>query len=268
MKKQRKDPFGLVEVFSEATQSFSGNTSIVIMASEAWDEAEMQQMASDWNQPATTFLFPTSHHGLWDVRWFAPDAEIGLCGHGSLAAFAYLHQVEGLDREMRLRYRTGEISGRGTKARLAEMELDAIPARAEQAPPALLSEALGKKIIGYFPTANKDIVLLQNEEEVRSMKPDFSRLRQIDVFGYSITAPGTSADFVSRTLVPHVQQLEDHATGSSHAALAPFWAGRLGKNEMLAYQLSPRGGAFRCKIDKDKVSLGGHFRILAQGSLR
>ncbi|MGB0178260.1 MAG: PhzF family phenazine biosynthesis protein, partial [Owenweeksia sp.] len=89
-----------------------------------------------------------------------------------------------------------------------------------------------------------------------------------EVFGYVVTAAGNKVDFVSRTLVPHVQQLEDPATGSSHALLTPFWAKRLGKNTLYAHQLSSRGGAFNCTYNDEKVQLNGRFSILATGHFK
>ncbi len=97
------------------------------------------------------------------------------------------------------------------------------------------------------------------------MRPDFAKLRESEIFGYAVTAPGDQVDFVSRTIVPHVQQLEDHATGSSHAALTPFWAERLNKNQMQALQLSRRGGRFVCSLEGDQVTLEGKFSVLARG---
>lgn len=264
---RRIDKFALVEVFSKIEKQMHGNTSVVIMAEDKWTEKEMQQMASDWNQPATTFLFPTDNPRVFNVRWFAPDAEIGLCGHGSLAAFAYLYLLSEIIGTTTLRYADREITGQGNDTSSAQMTLKAIPHQSAQPAPDLLSEALGKEVKEYYPTANKHLVVLNSEEDVRYMKPDFARLREIDVFGYSVTAPGREVDFVSRTLVPHVQQLEDHATGSSHAALAPFWSERLEKQELSAYQLSPRGGAFNCSLEGDQVNLAGNYRVMATGQL-
>jgi predicted PhzF superfamily epimerase YddE/YHI9 len=99
------------------------------------------------------------------------------------------------------------------------------------------------------------------------MKPDFDWLRKSKIFGYAVSAPGDQVDFVSRTLVPHVLQLEDHATGSSHAILVPYWAEKFGKPKMQSLQLSPRGGAFNCELNGNKVLLSGQYEILDHGNI-
>src|SRR5690606_22536564 len=111
-------------------------------------------------------------------------------------------------------------------------------------------------------TGNKHLLITDRESSLRNMEPDFEWLRKSDIFGYAITAPGDQVDFVSRSLVPHVLQLEDHATGSSHAILTPYWAGKLNKQSMKSLQLSPRGGAFHCAILEGKVRLSGEYEIL------
>jgi len=94
----------------------------------------------------------------------------------------------------------------------------------------------------------------------------FALLRTSEIFGYAVTALGDESDFVSRTLVPHVHQLEDPATGSSHAALAPFWSKRLNKSKMTAYQLSSRGGKFNIRLENNLVNLSGEFQCLSSGT--
>lgn len=146
----------------------------------------------------------------------------------------------------------------------ARIGLKAIPVEQAEVPAALV-RALAVPVEAFFTSSNKHIVLLESEELLREMKPDFVRLRQLDYFGYAITAPSTEVDFVSRTIVPHVQQLEDHATGSSHAVLTPFWSERLGKKDLRALQVSPRGGVFGCELRGDTVYLNGHYTWLSEG---
>lgn len=255
-------PLNIIEVFNEPKLGFKGNTAAVIQLQTPLKEQQMQSIASDLNQPATTFLWPANDNQTWNIRWYAPDAEIGLCGHGSLAAFAHL----GAELILRLNYREGEITGQKESSDSCSMSL--APIFSEKADiPTIVKNGLGQHIIGYYTNNNKHIVLLENEEAVRSMKPNFSKLRESNTFGYTVTAPGDQTDFVSRTIVPHVQQLEDHATGSSHAALTPFWAERLNKNKLSAYQLSQRGGSFLCEYIDNKVKLHGKFKVIVKGTI-
>ncbi|MFP4090641.1 MAG: PhzF family phenazine biosynthesis protein [Cyclobacteriaceae bacterium] len=261
-----KIPFELIAVFDAPELGFRGNISTVVMLEAPLDDEKMQAIAADFNQPATTFLWRAEEENSYHVRWFAPDAEIDLCGHGSLAAMAFLHKHH--SENIRLLYQRGRIEGKSEGSAHFTMDLDPIPVVKEVEISQLLQQGLGVHIQAHYQTSNKNIVLLENEADLRRMRPDFAKLRESDIFGYAVTAPGDEADFVSRTLVPHVQQLEDHATGSSHAALAPFWSKHLGKEELSAWQLSRRGGKFSCRYRAGKVTLSGHASFLAGGKLR
>jgi PhzF family phenazine biosynthesis protein len=249
----------IVAVFERPEMGLSGNTAAVIQLEHSLENVEMQRIASNLNQPATAFLWPADNPGSRHVRWFAPDAEIDLCGHGTLAATAILKT------KVVLYSKNHTLSGKVLGDNYAEMQLQAIPVIDKEEIPEGLEKALGVPILSYYRTSNKDIVLLEREEDVHGMQPDFHSLRQIDVFGYAVTAAGKSCDFVSRTLVPHVRQLEDHATGSSHAALTPFWGNILKKDSLTAIQLSQRGGFFNCHLSGNQVTLAGHYSVLLTG---
>jgi PhzF family phenazine biosynthesis protein len=251
-------PFSIIRVFNSQPHGFRGNTAAVVLMEKPWSEIRMQELAADFNQPATTFLWPAGANA---------DAEIDLCGHGSLAAIAYLSKNPGVDA-ITLLYGRGSLQGERVSGESCSITLEAIPVISQEAVPKRLATALGIPLSAYFTTNNKHIVLVNNEQDLKCMDPDFAQLRKIEAFGYAVTAPGDEIDFASRTLVPHVQQLEDHATGSSHAALAPFWAERLNKSTLTAHQLSPRGGRFICEVAQGQVHLKGNFEIMAEGQLK
>jgi PhzF family phenazine biosynthesis protein len=259
-----KATFSIISVFSNLPLGLRGNCSAVVLLNSWPDDSALQAIASDFNQPATTFLCPKGD-GAFSVRWFAPDAEIGLCGHGSAAALVFLQRTFQLN-EASLHYAQGLIRG-GLAQNQVHLYLDPIEVIEHKNHLEGLSEALGVPVLDYFTTTNKDIALVQNEKILRTMKPNFSALAKLEPFGYAVTAPGQKVDFVSRTLVPKVQQLEDHATGSSHAALVPFWSERLNQKKLTARQLSPRGGYFRGEMAMNKVKLAGRFEIIASGTL-
>jgi len=263
-----KKPFKLIQVFDDPAAGYRGNISAVILLDKLPPADILQRIASDFAQPATTFLAPAGQQNHFLVRWFAPDGEIDLCGHGSSAAMAFLNQ-EWPDEEYTLRYTGGELTGKIENGDISLISLAEIPVLKELPVDQALKEGLGVPIIGYWHTKNKDIVLVNSEIDLANMKPDFNRLRDRKTFGYAVTAKAENVDFASRTLVPHVSQLEDQATGSSHAILAPFWAKRMGKNQLTAVQLSPRKGRFSCiyKPVEGQVQLKGHFSIIASGQL-
>lgn len=262
-------PFSIVNVFSNEAEGLRGNPSSVIMLDKEIDEKLMQRIGKDLHQPATTFLWASDKKNTYNVKWFAPDAEIQLCGHGALAAISFLFNngvEEGQGQEITLQASKHKIIGWQTAVNEYGIKLDGIKSKNTKEIPEILEEAIGQKIIEYRSSDNKNIVVLENETALAQMNPDFALLRNIDVFGYAVTARANQVDFVSRTLVPHVQQLEDHATGSSHALLVPYWSEKLNKKQLVAKQLSPRGGFFKTKYEKNSVTLIGQTYNSVEGT--
>lgn len=265
----REYDFETYRVFTNLKQEFYGNTSSVVLLGGPIEAARMQRIASDFWQPATTFLWKENNN--WKVRWFAPDAEIKLCGHGSLAAMAFIHDnFENTQEQITLQTSSKhKIKGGKYNDNKCFIELESFPVIEELPIPQALKEGLGIPLLGFYTTGNKSIVLTDTEESVQSMKPNFERLRTLDTFGYIVTAPADSeeVDFVSRTLVPHVHQLEDPATGSSHAALVPFWSKKLNKTSFKSLQLSQRGGSFCADLMGNKVKLFGAYQKVNKGTI-
>lgn len=256
--------FSIYQVFGDQALGLKGNTAAIVESKTELSEDLMQSLAADFNQPATTFIW--KNNGQWVIHWFAPDGEIGLCGHGSLAAVAYLADTHGI-LNIKFQYSGGFIEGSFINNNNASISLDAILAEEESKPEQALIAGLGVKIQKHFKTKNKNIVLVDNETTVRKMDPDFQKLKECSDFGFIVTAPGDEVDFVSRTIIPHVGQLEDPATGSSHAVLTTYWSQVLEKNKLSALQLSARCGKFNCKIDKNVVTLSGEYLRIASGEI-
>lgn len=251
-------PFKIVGVFSDRKTSLQGNTSAVVELSQPLPITDMQRIAADFNQPATTFIW-LNESKEWQVRWFASDGEIMLCGHGAMAAFVYLNQSH-----VTLEYGGGIIKGIRKDPNTFAMELEPIRSTPGTGS-AQIAKGLGVNIKQYLSNNNKHIVEVEDEQTVKEMKPDFQLLKSCEPFGYIVTAPGDDVDFVSRTIVPKVRQLEDPATGSSHAALTPFWSDKLGKTYLTAIQLSERGGRFACNYENEIVTLSGESYVFSSG---
>lgn len=258
--------YKLITVFHDIPNGFHGNISAVIMTPQFPLKKTMQSIAADLNQPATTFLKKMPGQNSFEIRWFAPDVEIDLCGHGSLAAAAFLDTAGLMDNRTFLKTKENTIQITKEKPNEFSIFLQKIPLEKTQVPDKL-EKGLGKKVAAFYIGSGKELVLMEDENAVLEMQPDFRMLRKIEYFGYTVTAQGKDVDFVSRTFVPKVKQLEDHATGSSHAVLAPFWSERLQKQTLTALQLSPRGGYFQCKLEKDRVRLTGKCKMISSGVL-
>ena len=255
------------KVDSFTAEPFAGNPAGVCLLEEARDERWMQAVAREMNLSETAFLVRDG--GGFRLRWFTPAAEVALCGHATLASAHILWQ-EGIvapGDTARFFTKSGELraSRRGDL-----IELD-FPAKPEEpaGPPANLLEAMGVEPAYLGRNVFDYLLLLESEAAVRAVSPDFARLRGVNVRGVIVTAPATTPgyDFVSRFFAPAVGVDEDPVTGSAHCCLGPFWAARLGKTELSAYQASARGGALSVRVAGDRVFLGGRAVTVLRGEL-
>lgn len=252
-----------VNAFSQ--HPFGGNPAIVVQGPERSD-AELQAMAAEFNLSESAFLTPLGE-GHYRLRWFTPQVEVDLCGHGTLAAAHVLWQTGEVaeDQPIRFATRSGELVARREGAwiwldfpriALAPLELDPV-----------YGAALGCRPQQTLAAGPKFLLELSSEEEVRALSPDFHALRALPGRGIMVTAPSSRGedDFVSRYFAPWVGVEEDPVTGSNHCALVPFWAERLGKSQLRARQISTRGGDLRLILQGDRVLMAGRALTLWQG---
>jgi PhzF family phenazine biosynthesis protein len=219
----------------------------------------MQDVAMEMNLSETAFLLPLPN-GDFSLRWFTPAAEVALCGHATLASAHALWEETVLEPGETARFQTK--SGLLTAERrngLIELDFPATRAEESDAPEGVL-ESLGITNPVHVGRSRFDyLVEVESEQLVRDLDPDHVRLRTIPVRGVVVTSRSAEdgVDFVSRFFAPGVGVDEDPVTGSAHCALTPYWAGRLGRTELLGYQASKRGGYVRVRLDGDRVKLGG-----------
>ena len=257
----------LFQVDAFADRPFAGNPAAVCLLDGPRDASWMQDVAREMNLSETAFVHPTGNG--FGLRWFTPAVEVELCGHATLASAHVLWETGMLTPDDTARFHT--LSGVLTADRQGDwIELD-FPARPveEVAPPEGLAEALGVEP-GFVGRSRYDyLVEVAAEESVRNADPDHRRLGSLNVRGVILTARASSPpyDFVSRFFAPGSGVDEDPVTGSAHCTLAPFWRERLGKDEMLAYQASARGGVVRVRVVGDRVKLGGQAVTILRGRL-
>ena len=204
------------------------------------------------------------------MRWFTPAVEVDLCGHATLASAHVLWETGRLrhDQPALFDTRSGRLSATRHGDRI-EMAFPAEPERQTPEPPGL-AQALGCRPRYTGRNRMDYLVEVESEEVVRGITPDFTRLAQIESRGFIVTSRSDSNayDFVSRFFAPGVGVSEDPVTGSSHCCLGPFWASRLNKAEMTAYQASARGGVVGVRVDGDKVYISGQAVTVFQAELR
>ncbi|RBW68577.1 PhzF family phenazine biosynthesis protein [Bacillus taeanensis] len=242
----------VVDAFAEKV--FEGNPAgICIMNKWILDEL-MQKIAIENNLSETAFAVKEGDH--YRLSWFTPGGEINLCGHATLAAaFIILNYYE--KRLDTVKFNT--ISGELTVTKqddLYELDFPAVPSEEISVTDQMI-KALG--IVPKETYLNRDLVfILESEEEVRNVSPDFAKLEALpEGVGVSVTAQGSEFDFVSRAFFPKLKVNEDPVTGSLHCSLVPLWAKRLEKQELVARQLSNRGGTLYCKHEDTRVKMAG-----------
>jgi PhzF family phenazine biosynthesis protein len=252
--------YHVIDAFTD--KLFSGNPAGVCLPDNRLPDSVMQNIATENNLSETAFAVKQSN-GKYGLRWFTPVLEVDLCGHATLAsAFVLFNEREKDADELKFDTASGEL----TVTKDGDYLSLNFPARPPDECPAFSSieKALGVKPLAVFK-ARDFLVLVENEETVRRISPDFAAFEQIkadaglnsDIHGVIVTSSGNECDFVSRFFAPLVGIPEDPVTGSAHCTLIPFWSKRLGKKIMDARQLSARGGVLRCEDCGERVKISG-----------
>ena len=257
----------IFQIDAFAAEPFSGNPAAVCLLEAEAEAGWMQSVAAEMNLSETAFVAPRTDG--FELRWFTPVAEVDLCGHATLASAHLLWETGRLAEADTARFHTR--SGLLTAVRVddwIELDFPATPAESIEPPPGL-SDLLGS-VPKFVGRSRFDLLLeLTDAEELCDLNPDFVGLSSLPVRGLIITAKSDvpEYDFLSRFFAPAAGINEDPVTGSAHCALAPFWAERLGKTEMTAYQCSPRGGVVKVKLAGDRVLLRGKAVTVLRGEL-
>jgi PhzF family phenazine biosynthesis protein len=257
----------IYQVDSFTDKPFSGNPAAVCITNGLQDEGWMQNVAREMNLSETAFLRKQAEG--YNLRWFTPAVEIELCGHATLASAHILWELGLLKPgEQAIFHTLSGLLAAKQKGKWIEMDF---PAKvAEQAiAPARLIEALGVEVKYVGKNQFDYLVEVESEDVVCNIKPDFGLLQTVAARGVIVTSLADSGeyDFVSRFFAPNVGVSEDPVTGSAHCCLSPFWSKRLGKNELVGYQASARGGVVKVRYVGDRVFLGGQAVTVLRGEL-
>lgn len=244
---------------------FSGNPAAVCLLREWLPDATLQAIAGENYLPETAFV--VSKNDQHEIRYFKPDGEIELCGHGTLAsAYVMIHVLEPWLNEITFESKSGSLL---VKKQNDEFLLN-FPVR-HATPCEILSgldDALGvmpRQLLIY--KNEMYLAILESEKQIRHLKPDFKKLSAINCKKIVVTAPGDRVDFVSRYFKANEAIQEDPVTGTAHCLLMPYWAKRLGKNRLQAKQVSARGGELQCELRQDRVLINGTAAFYLKGSI-
>ncbi|MBK8502309.1 MAG: PhzF family phenazine biosynthesis protein [Saprospiraceae bacterium] len=237
---------------------FRGNPAAVVPL-EQWAPVElMQKIASENNLAETAFFVKDENQFL--IRWFTPTVEVELCGHATLASAHVLYEHLGYAGQP-LVFKTMKRGDLNISRSDLGIEMDfPLDSGGKVAITELksLRSILGVKILDAIRGHDDILIVLEDEDLVRQMVPDFRGIQSLSARGIIITAKASDPfDFVSRCFFPRYGIDEDPVTGSAHTLLAPYWADKLGKNNLRALQASARSGIVHCKVQGDRVLLTG-----------
>jgi PhzF family phenazine biosynthesis protein len=242
---------------------FGGNPAAVCPLGKWLDEELLQKIAAENNLSETAF-FVKKGEGF-ELRWFTPKVEVDLCGHATLASAHVIFNHLGYDeKQITFNSASGELKVTTADGLITLDFPSAPPSPVETVPE--LTQGLGLKPKEVHKSRDY-LGLFDSEDDILSIKPDFNILEKLGAHGVIVTAQGKNSDFVSRFFAPAAGINEDPVTGSAHTTLIPFWAERLNKNVLHAYQLSKRGGELFCELLGERVKISGYAVTFLKGEI-
>ncbi|HEX6914150.1 MAG TPA: PhzF family phenazine biosynthesis protein [Chitinophagaceae bacterium] len=253
----------IYQVDAFADQLFAGNPAAVCPLDKWLPDDIMQKLAME-NNLAETAFFVKQGEGSYHIRWFTPTVEVDLCGHATLASAYVLFNERGETVDtIRFQSKSGEL----IVTRNGDMITLDFPANfpEETSVPAGLMEGLNITSGKVYRAAWDYMVLLDSQQAVEQLDPDFLTLGKVESRGVIVTAKGDDTDFVSRCFYPQSGINEDPVTGSAHTITTAFWSRQTGKTKLSARQLSKRGGYLDCELRGDRVLMSGKARLYMRG---
>lgn len=257
-------PLFQVDAFSD--QVFRGNPAAICPLNEWLPDDLMQQIAMENNLAETAFYVQQTDHV--EIRWFTPTVEVDLCGHATLAAAHVLFSIYKVAGDMIRFYshRSGELLV-FREGDWLTLDFPADPAK-QVIPSEQLLACFPKAPVEVYKGKTDYMLVYDQRSDIETLQPDMLRLAQLtECRGVIVTAPGEDEDFVSRFFAPQSGIAEDPVTGSAHTTLTPYWSARLGKQELKAAQLSPRGGILRCADHGQRIRISGQASLFMKGEI-
>lgn len=252
-----------VDAFTD--QLFGGNPAAIVPLTSWLPAPKMQTIAAENNLAETAFFIPQGDD--FELRWFTPELEIDLCGHATLATahiiFTELGYAKNIIHFHTLKAGTLTVTKTDDVYTLDFPSRPAIPC---DAPDGLL-DAMGGNAPIQILKSRDYMLVYESEADILAIKPDFGALAKLANMGVIVTAKGDKSDFVSRFFIPSAGINEDPVTGSTHCNLIPFWAQKLNKTELHAYQVSARRGELWCSLKGDRVLMAGKGVTYLKGEI-
>lgn len=259
-----KIPFAQIDAFAD--RPFTGNPAGV-MPLDAWlDDELLQAIAQENNLSETAFIVPdASKASDYELRWHTPAAEVALCGHATLASGHFVLSADPTRDRVTFRTRKSGILSVERAAQGYDLTLPAWVAAPRPLPEIAAAIGVADPVAMLWHESGYALIVVESVSAVRALAPDMLVLRQLGPIVAIATARGSETDFVSRVFTPYYDIPEDPVTGSAHAVAVPYWAERLGRETLTAYQASERGGYLGCRLAGDRVVLTGTCVTVIEG---
>lgn len=260
-----------VDAFTD--QLFAGNPAAVLILEDWLPDDTMQSIASENNLAETAFARPNrtaaepASSSNWDLRWFTPTHEVTFCGHATLATAHILTTEHNVQTDMQFDTRIGTLHVRKSSDGY-QLDVPSFPPEDLKTFPEEIANIFSALPALPFRNFENIFAELPDEHAVRNFVPDLHTIARLGNTGLVITARGAEHDFVSRYFVPGSGIPEDPVTGSIHATLVPYWADKLGKTRLRAFQASVRGGLLNCELAGDRVLISGEAVTYMEARIR
>lgn len=264
-----------VDAFTK--ELFRGNPAAVIVEKEWVDVDLMQKIALENNLSETAFVKIIDAEN-YEIRWFTPTVEADFCGHATLASAFVIFKDFTEKKTINFHVRNlGLFIVHQDDDGKIRMNFPIRKAHQVEDYPAVLCQALTKPFKAVYQNVQAYIVEYESVQDVLDEQPDMSLLKTLGK-RTAITTTGMEVaitskadqqyDCVSRYFAPVAGINEDPVTGSVHTAIAPLWAEKLGKNNILAYQASSRGGVLYCNIlSEERIEISGYGKLYMQAEI-
>ncbi len=256
----------LFQIDAFSNKLFSGNPAAVCILNSWLSDELMQSIANENNLAETAFVVPQGSD--FEIRWFTPTTEVDLCGHATLASayvlFNILHYSNATIKFYS--HRSGWLSV--TKdGNLLYLDFPTDTLELVEGMQSIMEACIGLKPIEVYKGKTDYVAIIDSETALKNLAFNLDKIAKLNGRGLIVTAKGDDVDFVSRFFAPQSGINEDPVTGSAHTSLTPIWAKKLGKNKLVANQISERGGHLLCEYKNDRCMIGGEAKLYLSGEI-
>ena len=256
-------------VDSFTNQKFKGNPAAVCIVERDLDSTIMQSIATEIGFSETAFIEQITDNN-YNIRFFTPKIEIPLCGHATLASSRIIFDKTAFNTIKFINCNNVELFIEKVDNKI-KMQFPVYDTEVIEVPKTML-DALGiSKILNKRYSPNNKIILIEIKSaiELTNLNPDFTALvnSYSGINGVLVTAISDSEDFDFhyRYFWPWAGTNEDPVTGGIQTFLTKYWAIKLNKTKLKAYQSSLRTGIMSTELLQDKVCILGEAVTLLEG---